>query len=160
MRRGILVQATLVLALATSLSSVVDGQQHVTMSPGIALGAALSGMRPDRASWAHGRHALATLDLAVATWPVRFRAEAMVVALPQSHGPLSLGASALVPFGSGRLRTYGVVGTGVYGVGGVRQRLGWSAGAGVESPFGAMRVFLEARHHTQTPSAVSLGIRF
>lgn len=84
----------------------------------------------------------------------------MAVALNQSHGPVSLGASAVLPLGHGPLRPYAIASAAFYGVGGVGHPLGWAAGAGAEVRRRAVTLFLEARRHSETPSAVSLGVRF
>lgn len=49
---------------------------------------------------------------------------------------------------------------GVYGVGGVGHPFGWSVGGGAEYHRRTATLFVEARRHTLTSSAVSLGVRF
>ena len=151
--------STLVIAVAFVPASLA-AQRRVGLSPELALGAAFE--RPDviRPSWTSGRHALLTLDASVPNVPVRLRAEAMAVSLPQSHGPVSVGVSALLPLGRGRLRPYVLGGAALYGIGGVGHPLGWSAGAGAEFRRRTATLFVEARRHSQTPSAASVGVRF
>jgi hypothetical protein len=142
----------------------LSAQSRVSLSPGVALGTAV-GAGTDRAPLGrsgvvHGRHALLTLDVEARGVPVRLRGEAMAVALTQAHGPLSLGASLVLPLGAGRLRPYALAGAGVYGVGSVGHPVGWSAGAGAELRQRGATFFLEARRHSQTASGVSVGVRF
>lgn len=147
------------LALVTAPASL-SAQHRVTLSPGLAVGAAFDRSEVGGSTWMNGRHALLTLDVEAANVPIRLRAEAMAVALAQSHGPLSLGASAVLPLGRRRIRPYALAGAGAYGIGGVGHPLGWSAGAGMEYRRQTVVLFLEARRHSQTPSAVSVGLRF
>lgn len=143
--------------------TVVGAQKRVGLSPGFAVGSTLSGYstRSEPAgAWARGGHLLATLDVEKPGWPVRLRGEAMAVARSHNHGPVSLGASVILPVGGGRFRPYALAGTGIYGVGGVGHPIGWSAGGGAEYRRRTATIFVEARHQTQTPSAVSLGVRF
>lgn len=151
--------AITVLALAT-VPATLSAQRRVTLSPGLAIGAAFDRSEAGGSTWTSGRHALLTLDVEAISLPIRLRGEVMAVALPQSHGPVSLGASALLPLGRGRIRPYAVAGAGVYGIGGVGHPVGWNAGGGAEFRRHRTTMFLEARHHSQTPSAISLGLRF
>jgi hypothetical protein len=151
--------AASVLAFAT-VSTPASAQRRVTLSPGLAIGTGLQGSRVGETQRTSGRHAVLTLDIEAADVPVRLRAEAMAVVGPQAHGPVSLGASAVVPIGDGRLRPYALVGAGVYGVGGVGHPIGLTAGVGAEYRGHKTTAFLEARRHTESPAGISVGIRF
>lgn len=151
-----------VLALVTAPAGL-GAQRRVTLSPGLALGMAFNSAGTGAVasgSWTRGRHALLTLDVEAANIPARLRGEMMAVSLPQAHGPVSLGASVVLPLGRDRLRPYALAGLGVYGVGGVTHPLGWSVGGGAEYRTQAATLFVEGRRHKQTPSAVSVGLRF
>jgi hypothetical protein len=159
-RRSVHALVTVIVLAIAIAPAGLEAQRRMTLSPGLALGAAFDGPRAGGSTWTSGRHALLTLDVEAAGLPVRLRGEAMAVALSQSHGPVSLGASAVLPLGRGRLRPYAVAGGGVYGVGGVGHPVGWSAGGGAEYRRRTATLFMEARRHSQTPSAVSVGVRF
>jgi len=154
----------IVVVAATAVPSGLSAQKRFTLSPGVAVGSTFTGNAArsplSAPGWARGRHALLTLEIEARGVPVRIRGEAMAVSASQNHGPVSLGASLVLPVGGGRFRPYALVGGGVYGVGGVGHPAGWSAGAGAEYRRRAMTVFAEARHHTETPRAFSLGVRF
>ena len=149
---------------AALVPSGLFAQKRITLSPGVAFGSTFTANAARSNLSAHalvrGRHALVTLDVEARGVPVRIRGEAMAVSASQNHGPVSLGASFVLPIGGGRFRPYALAGAGVYGVGGVGHPTGWNAGAGAEYRRRAMTVFAEARHHSQTPSAFSLGLRF
>ena len=149
-----------VLFVMAAIPATLSAQRRVTLSPGLAVGAAFDPSRTAGSTLTTGRHALLTLDVERAGLPIRLRGEAMAVGASQSHGPVSLGASAIIPLGRGRLRPYAVAGGGVYGVGGVGHPVGWSAGGGAEYRRRSSTLFVEARRHSQTPSAVSVGVRF
>ena len=151
--------AVTLLALAT-VPATLSAQRRVTLSPGLAIGAIFDRSEAGGSTWTSGRHALLTLDVEAVNLPIRLRGEVMAVALTQSHGPVSLGASALLPLGRGRIRPYAVAGAGVYGIGGVGHPVGWTVGGGAEFRRRKTTMFLEARHHSQTPTALSLGLRF
>ena len=151
--------ATTVLALFAA-TMPISAQRRVTLSPGLAIGTGLEGTRVGETQRASGRHALLTLDIEATSVPVRVRAEAMAAVGPQAHGPVSLGASAILPIGDSRLRPYALAGAGVYGVGGVGHPIGLTAGVGAEYRNQKRTVFLEVRRHTESPAGISLGIRF
>jgi hypothetical protein len=157
------VRIALVVALVVAPGRV-EAQRRVSLSPGIALGEALgqraAGTTPIGSGWTRGRHAMLTLDVAAVNLPVRLRAELMAVSQRQAHGPVSLGASVVVPIGASQLRPYALAGAGVYGVGSVGHPVGWTAGVGAEYRRQSATLFLEARRHSQIPSAVSVGLRF
>ena len=157
------VRIALVMALVVAPGSL-EAQRRVSLSPGIAVGEALgqraAGATPIGSGWTRGRHAMLTLDVAAVNIPVRLRAELMAASQRQAHGPVSLGASVVLPIGAGRLRPYALAGAGVYGVGSVGHPIGWSAGGGAEYRRQSATLFLEARRHSQTASAVSIGLRF
>ena len=150
--------AFMLVALAAPAS--VSAQHRVKLSPGLAIGTAFDRPQSAGSSWVTGRHTLLTLDVETMHSPLRLRGEVMAVALNQSHGPVSVGASAVLPLGRGTLRPYVVAGSAFYGVGGVGHPVGWSAGGGAEYRRRTTTLFLEARRHTETASAVSLGLRF
>lgn len=151
--------AVLALAALTVPESLL-AQRRVRVSPGLALGTAVETFRPSSSVWTTGHHALATLDVEASGVPFRLRGEVMAVGLNQSHGPVSIGASLVLPVGRWRVRPYALAGGGVYGVGGVGHPVGWSSGVGAEYRRRTVTTFVEARRHTQTPTAVSLGLRF
>lgn len=160
-RRSMLACTLRIALVVAMMPTGLAAQRRVTLSPAVALGAALDGTRAGGSTWTNtGRHALLTVDVEATGVPVRFRGEAMAVARSQSHGPVSLGASVVVPLGRGRVRPYALAGGGVYGVGGVRHPIGWSAGGGAEYRRRSATIFAEVRRHSQTASAVSFGVRF
>ena len=153
--------AIIILVLAgLAAPGRLSAQRRVTVSPGLALGTAFDRSGTTGSGWVSGGHALLTFDIETARTPVRLRGEVMAVARAQNHGPLSVGASAILPVGRGSLRPYAVAGGAFYGVGGVRHPLGWNAGAGAEYRRRATTLFVEARRYSETPSALSLGLRF
>jgi hypothetical protein len=101
-----------------------------------------------------------TFDVASAKTALRLRGEAMAVSASRNHGPVSLGAAVILPFGNADLRPYAIAGAATYGVGGVRHPLGVNAGVGAEYRRRSITWFAEGRYHTETPSAVSFGVRF
>lgn len=146
--------------IATLLPRATLAQRGISLSPGLAIGGALDQASARQTGRTNGRLLMLTVDVASAKTPLRLRGEAMAVAANQSHGPVSLGAAAILPVGNGELRPYAIAGAAVYGVGGVGHPLGLNAGAGAEFRSKAMTVFAEARYHRRTPSALSLGVRF
>jgi hypothetical protein len=159
--RSVTVAAVTVLLVAAQ--GAAHAQRRVTFSPGLAIGSAISRLERQPTSgspWVKGGHAMLTLDVEARGIPLRFRGEAMAVGLNQSHGPMSVGASVVMPFGANRLRPYLLAGAGVYGVGGVRHPIGYTMGTGAEYRRSGTTIFVEGRLQSQTTNAISLGLRF